>query len=639
MLRHVNEDIYSSLLYCIPKDQHDEESIRNALLSHPEVEFISLAGVDLGGQETDEKIPIELFLEDISEFLNAGIQTDGSSVYLPEIASLNDAKVMILPDKNINWYVDYNFDNINTANYKPVGTLRIPSFLKHGKEKVGSRDILRKAIDNFKDEVVEIIKENPLFLEEVGIASFDDIDDIIITSATEMEFWVNTPADIVDEEQLSISQSLKEQYWKRTRGEVRTALERTIWFMGKYGFEPEMGHKEVGGVRRRIGLGKEGHFMEQLEIDWKYSEAMQAADNDIFVRDLIEDIFNFCGLEVTFDAKPNEGVAGSGKHTHLGIAAKLKTGKFVNLFSPKDMKSEYMTSLGYGALMGILKNYEVINPFVSSTNDALNRLKPGFEAPVCIVTSLGRSKEEPSRNRSILIGLIKDFDNPMATRFELRAPNPHSNTYLVISACLQGMIDGIRAVSDKKATLAELEAELSKSYGDEGFYLEKNRQYRSEEDVYELSQEERNRLFGVPPRTVWENIVSCKSGGEKRKALYHNGVFSEKTVISFRYTAIQRWANELLGRIIPNNMDIVRECKKVHTEGDISDLDVVMWNKINTMRWYLMKGSMDTDSLFTRIRKELEEKNYDQASELQIEMSEKILELKELYYAYKKNQF
>jgi len=639
MLRNINEDIYSSLLYCIPRDQHDEESIKDALLSHPEVEFVSLAGVDLGGQETDEKIPVELFLEDIPGFLGAGIQTDGSSVYLPEIASLNDAKVMILPDKETNWYVDYNFDNINTANGKPVGTLRIPAFLQHGKEKVGSRDILRKAIDNFKSEVVEIIKENPQYLQEVGIESFDDVEDVIITSATEMEFWVNTPADIVDEEQLSISQSLKEQYWKRTKGEVRTALERTIWFMGKYGFEPEMGHKEVGGVRRRIGLGKEGHFMEQLEIDWKYSEAMQAADNDIFVRDLIEDIFNFCGLEVTFDAKPNEGVAGSGKHTHLGIAAKLKSGKFVNLFSPKDMKAEYMTSIGYGALMGILKNYEVINPFVSTTNDALNRLKPGFEAPVCIVTSLGRSKEEPSRNRSILIGLIKDFDNPMATRFELRAPNPHSNTHLVIAACLQGMIDGIRAVSAEKPSLAALEAELSKDYGVEGFYLEKNRQYRSEEDVYDLSEEERNRLFGVPPRTVWENIVSCKGGGEKRKALYHNGVFTEKTVISFRYTAIQRWANELMGRIIQNNMDIVRECKKVHAEGEISDLDVVMWNKINSMRWYLMKGSMDTDSLFTRIKKELDDKNYDKASELQVEMSEKISELKELYYAYKKNQF
>ena len=76
--------------------------------------------------------------------------------------------------------------------------------------------------------------------------------------------------------------------------------------------------------------------------------------------------------------------------------------------------------------MGLLKNYEVINPFVSATNDAFNRLKPGYEAPVCIVTSLGRSLNEPSRNRTVLAGLIRDNKNPLATRFELRSPNPKS---------------------------------------------------------------------------------------------------------------------------------------------------------------------------------------------------------------------
>ena len=48
--------------------------------------------------------------------------------------------------------------------------------------------------------------------------------------------------------------------------------------------------------------------------------------------------------------------------------------------------------------MGLLKHYEAINPFISSTTDSLNRLKPGFEAPVCIVTSLGTDPSEPSRN-------------------------------------------------------------------------------------------------------------------------------------------------------------------------------------------------------------------------------------------------
>ena len=45
--------------------------------------------------------------------LEHGVQTDGSSVHLPKIAELNNAKVDMIPDKSVNWYVDYNFDNVS----------------------------------------------------------------------------------------------------------------------------------------------------------------------------------------------------------------------------------------------------------------------------------------------------------------------------------------------------------------------------------------------------------------------------------------------------------------------------------------------------------------------------------------------
>ena len=144
-------------------------------------------------------------------------------------------------------------------------------------------------------------------------------------------------------------------------------------------------------------------MMEQLEIDWKYSSAIQAADNENQIKYVVRDIFRLYGLDVTFMAKPMVGIAGSGEHTHMGVAAKLKNGKTVNLFSPKDIENQFLSPVGFGALMGLLKNYDVVNPFVSSTNDALNRLKPGFEAPVCTVTSLGHTARIPSRNRTVLV--------------------------------------------------------------------------------------------------------------------------------------------------------------------------------------------------------------------------------------------
>ena len=218
----------------------------------------------------------------MDKFLTHGVQTDGSSVVLPKIAKLNNAKVDIIPDKTVNWFVDHNFNYPDPDTGLPVGTLRIPSSLVHNdSERVGSRVILRDAIRNFKDDLMDLLKNNPYVFEYIDADSVDDIDKIIITAATELEFWVKTPDDDADREQLSTAQMLKEQYWKRTTGPVRTALEETMLILQKYGFEMEMGHKEVGGVKAKLGnSGVYDHVMEQLEIDWKYSSAVQAADNE-----------------------------------------------------------------------------------------------------------------------------------------------------------------------------------------------------------------------------------------------------------------------------------------------------------------------------------------------------------------------
>ncbi|SHK18487.1 glutamine synthetase [Anaerobranca californiensis DSM 14826] len=629
----------NQLIYVIKPEDHTEERLKGILEKHREIKFVSLMGVDLGGNATDEKIPISLFLKDIDGFLKSGVQTDGSSVVLPGIATLNNAKVDIVPDLDVNWFIDYNYELMD-ENHRPCGTLRIPSFLVHNGQRVDSRSILYRALDNFEKNILQVLKNNPKILENIGIDKFEDIEKLNFTAATELEFWVKTPEDKEDEEKLSTSQTLKEQYWKRTQGTVRTALEESMLLLEKYGLGPEMGHKEVGGVNSTIGIdGKQKHVMEQLEIDWKYSTAVQAADNEILAREMIGDVFRSYGLEVTFAAKPIEGVAGSGEHTHMGISVTLKDGSIKNLFAPKNLSDDYMSIIGYGALMGILHNYEVISPFVTSTNDGFNRLKPGFEAPVCTVASLGHNVETPSRNRSILIGLIRDMENPLATRFELRAPNPLSNTYLVLASCYQGMIDGIIAfkdVTDPKV----LYKEISKKSGEPGLYLERERQYRAEDNIFEdYTEEERNKLFGKPPATVWENVKGFTLYKDKTAMLLKGGVFSEELIKSFKLAIIKQWKEELLHRIIPAYIEIVRECKQLHEIETSSDLDVVRWKKICDIKYTIMKDSMDKKSLTTRIREALLNKDYDLASDLQLQLACVIKELKELYICYKRNIF
>ena len=637
----LNYDL-DKMLYTVPADRHSEEEIRSILEQHPEVKFVSVVGIDVGGLDTDEKIPVQEFLKDIPGFLESGVQTDGSSVVLPKIADLNNGKVDIIPDSTVNWFVDHNFNYKDPETGLPVGTLRIPSTLIHNdSDKVGSRVILRSAIYNFKQDLLELLRNNPYVFEYMEIDSADEIESIDITAATELEFWVKTPDDDADREQLSTAQMMKEQYWKRTTGPVRTALEEVLLVLQKYGFDVEMGHKEVGGVKAQLGnSGNYDHVMEQLEIDWKYSTAVQAADNENHIKYVIRDIFRTYGLEVTFMAKPIEGVAGSGEHTHMGVAATLKDGRKINLFSPLDERSQFLNPVGFGALMGLLKNYDVVNPFVSSSNDAFNRQKPGYEAPVCVVTSLGHNARKPSRNRTVLVGLVREDGNPMATRFELRSPNPKSNTYLVLAASYMAMLDGIKEALEHSKTPEELEKSISKAYGEEDFYLEKDRVYRSERNIFEdYTEEERNRYFGEAPRTVWENISAFDRHPEKLKIFKRDDVMTEQALASYRQAVLEQWAMELKCRIVPETMDLLRQCVKIHGEEECVDYDRHYWGKILRLRNHLGKDTLDEKCLLTQIVHALNARDYAKASELQLETQEKVEELRKLYIIYRKNLF
>ena len=627
------------LLYVIKPSQQNEQDLKDLLLAHSEIKFVSLMGIDFAGNDTDEKIPVKSFLEDMDSFLNgSAAQTDGSSVVLTGIATLNDARVDMKSDRTVNWFVDYNYEHFDEETGRMVGTLRIPCYLIHNNEEVCSRSILKNTLKYVEKELLALFKEYPEIpgLEHINV---QNIEKITFTNATELEFWVKTPRENASLEALSSSQIMQEQYWQRTRGNVRTALEETIETLDLYGLEPEMGHKECGGVKGQIDSnGHMLHVNEQLEVDWKYAAGVQPADNEVLARTVVKEVFRKHGLEVTFQAKPIPGVAGSGEHVHVGMGAIMKNGKFVNIFSPKDMEKDFLSAIGFGALMGLLKNYEVTNPLISCTLDSLNRLKPGFEAPICIVTSLGMAPNIPSRNRTILAGLIRDIGNDKATRFEMRSPNPFTNTYLAVAAFYLCCLDGIKAAVKSGLSLAELEKEISKKPGEESFYLEKDRQYRTEEDVFEdFTPEERNKLFGAPPATVWENFQAFDKYPEKVAVLTAGNVFKREFLESFKQGALIRWKTEILTRLLSEDYDLVVQTKKLHKSESCTDRDLAMWRKIQNLRVKLAKDSFEELSLFTAMRTALAENDFDKASALQLEIAAAVAELKDLYHNYMQN--
>ena len=622
-----------NLSYFIRPELIDPQYIIEFFSKNPNVRFVSLFGIDIVGHDTDEKIPKRVFLSKLEDvFLDKPfLQTDGSSIALSSLAKLNDCKVDMVADRYSTWYVDYNYENIDSHTNLPVGTLRIPAYLYHNGNPIGSRALLKKGVKFFKEQLMQYIIQTG-FLEKRHID--EKIADININIGTELEFWVKTPTKDAQISQLQTAQSMQENYWQRTKGSVRTALEESLCLLELYGLEPEMGHKEVGGIKATIGqTGDLSYVMEQIEIDWKYSlNPIEAADKELLARIMIKETFRRNGLEVSFQAKPIDNVAGNGEHIHIGVCLRTDNGKVYNLLSPFENDS-YLNVFGYGALMGILNHYDVLSAFVSPSHDALNRLKPDFEAPVSSVCSLGVSPDTPSRNRTVLIGLISDLENEIARRFEFRAANPHTNLYITLPAMLMCMMDGITYTVESEKSENDLLEELSKQPGEFMGYLKEPFAFRAEKNIFtDYTDEEREKLFGKSPKTVYDVINALREANGEND--YLKKVFNEQFIDSYCDYMLDRWKKELCNRIIPTQIKVIRD-NLYHSFADKENIKGKQ--VIEKLGEYLIRDKKDKKCLRSRIKEAAKNNDYELLSKLFQKFIKAHEELKNLCKDYQDN--
>ena len=389
----------------------------------------------------------------------------------------------------------------------------------------------------------------------------------------------------------------------------------------------------------RASSGSHGiAVMEQIEIDWRFATALEAADNELLARTLIAQAFRAEGLEVTFLAKPIEGVAGSGEHTHVGIAARLKDGSIRTCSPPPTPQQDYLSPIGWGALMGLLRHWEVVSPFVTCSTDAFNRLKPGFEAPVCIVAAVGHTVEEPSRNRSVLAGLVRDKDNPLATRFEVRAPNPHTNSFLALAAMYQAMLDGIaHARLLAAARRRSSQAEFSKQPGERGRYLEPRPRLPQRGRCLRALHAGGAR---PPLRQAARDGRRDAARGSSRtrtaaRCCSQDGVFDERLIASYRDGDAQPLAAraDASGCCRPTRRSCASAAACTRTRGAGRGRE---WEEVQALRTRLLQGGVDSFPLFQRIREAVERQDDAQVSALQLEMSALMSELRRRYAAYER---
>ena len=328
-----------------------EDIIR--LVKEGDVEFIRMQFTDIFGQLKN----VAITASQIEKAVNNEIMIDGSSI--EGFVRINESDQYLRPD----------LDTFAILPWRPqhgkVARLICDVYNPDGTPFAGDpRGVLKKVLKRAADMgySFNVGPECEFFLFQT-----DEDGNPTTTTSDEAGYFDLGPLD----------------HGESTRREICMALEQM-------GFEIEASHHEVAAG--------------QHEIDFRYADALTAADNIMTFKLAVKTLAQKNGLHATFMPKPVFGINGSGMHTNMSL---FKDGK--NVFAdPSDKRG--LSKEAYAFIAGILTHIRgmaaITNPLVNS----YKRLVPGYDAPCYLAW---------------------------------RCPDPSANPYLNMAVCLAAGLDGI----------------------------------------------------------------------------------------------------------------------------------------------------------------------------------------------------
>ena len=421
------------------------------------VELLHLQFVDIEGILKHVTVTTEQ-LEDVVE---GKIMFDGSSI--KGFSPINQSDLYLQPDLNtfavLPWSVEEGYSEARflCSVKNPDGTLFNGD----------TRNVLKKTMDRAAEKgfTISVGPELEFFLfktDENGYAT-EEISD-------RGGYFEPSPHDLGERVRLEIYRALKAM-----------------------GFTIEASHHEVA----------EG----QHEINFKYADALTAADLATTYKWVVKTVAKSFGLHATFMPKPAFGINGSGMHVNMSFFEGNE-----NAFYDTNDKLE-LSEKAYQFIAGVLEN---VKSFAAITNPLVNsykRLVPGFEAPCYLAWS--------ASNRSALIRI--PAKRGLATRVELRCPDPSSNPYLTFAVIASAGLDGIEKELEAPAPINE--------------------------DIFHMTDERRAEL-GIEnlPGSLKEAIVELEASAFGQKALgdhvYGEYVSAKKDEWDSYRTAVHAWEIE-----------------------------------------------------------------------------------------------
>ena len=169
---------------------------------------------------------------------------------------------------------------------------------------------------------------------------------------------------------------------------------------------------EQMGIRPESSHHEEGPG--QNEIDFRYTDALSAADNVMTFQTVVRTVARRNGLFADFSPKPLEGFAGNGFHVNISVR-------------PDDGKKQE------NMIAGILDKIIPMTVFLNPTEGSYARLGQ-MKAPRYVSWS--------RENRSQLVRIPaaeKEY-----RRAELRSPDPSANPYIAFALLIRASLYGIK---------------------------------------------------------------------------------------------------------------------------------------------------------------------------------------------------
>ena len=339
-----------------------------------DVKFIRLAFCDIFGVQKN----ISIMPSELPRAFDTGISFDASSI--DGFMNIEESDLFLVPDPS----------TLSILPWRPSRG-RVVRFFCHIKYPDGrnfegdGRYILKTVLDELKEMkyVCKVGTECEFYLFENDEEGFP----------TKIPFDRGTYFDIAPVDK-----------GENIRREICLTLE-------EMNITPESSHHESGPG--------------QNEIDFKYSDALTAADNLVSFKSVVKSVAARNGLFASFMPKPLENESGSGLHINLSL---FKNG--LNIFKT-EINEHSLAAESF--IAGILNRIEDITLFLNPLTNSYNRFGK-FEAPEYVSWS--------HKNRSQLIRIPSAKGEH--SRMELRSPDPACNPYIALALIIKAGIEGIK---------------------------------------------------------------------------------------------------------------------------------------------------------------------------------------------------